>query len=547
MRLPGGVPSAHSDTFARSLLPPPSLWPQFDYSAEHLRHYPDRINASVALLDTAVAEGFGDRPMLCYEDCVWAYRHLLDRVERLAAVLVKDLGLRPGQRVLLRSANSPMLAACWLAVLRAGGITVPTSAMLRAAELVYVIDKLQIGLALCDVALADEIEAARAACPGLERIAYFSPLGNGVSGQASLDRLIETTQAGAGWVETAADDIAMIVFTSGSTGRPKAAAHFHRDILAACGCWRYPIAIEPGEVMSGTPTMGFTYGITSNLLYPLRYRAASVLVAKPTTENLLAAIACHRISSLCSVPTALLGLLQRRGNHDMSSLTKCFSSGESLRVELWQEWFDATGIRIIEGFGSSELLTRVLSPSAAVECIGSLGKAVPGYTACILDDNGHPLAPGGRGRLGVRGPTGCRYLGDSERQKIAVQNGWNVTSDIFEQDADGYFWYIGRMDDIIVSAGYNISAMEVERVIADHPEVLECAVVGVPDPARGSLVRACIVLREKQGATEETAFKIQDYVKATIAPYKYPRQVKFLDELPKTPSGKVERYRLREV
>jgi 2-aminobenzoate-CoA ligase len=297
--------------------------------------------------------------------------------------------------------------------------------------------------------------------------------------------------------------------------------------------------------MCATSTMGFTYGLTSSLLYPLRFRAASVLLPKPTAESLLAAVEAHRVTALCTVPTFLRKLLPHMGASGVGSLRKCFSSGEPLGDELWRAWRDMTGTGIIEGFGSSELLTRVLSPSASGEPAGSLGKAVPGYTACLLDDSGRPMPAGGRGFLAIRGPTGCRYLGDDERQKAFVTNGWNVTADVFEQDGDGCFWYVGRKDDIIVSSGYNIAAVEVERVIADHPWVIECAVVGVPDPVRGKIVRACVVLRQGVEASDATALSIKEHVKSVIAPYKYPRDVKFMDQLPRTSSGKVKRYRLQ--
>jgi 2-aminobenzoate-CoA ligase len=541
------LPPADFDAFAKSLLPPTDSWPVFDYSAEHLRHYPERLNASAALLDSAVVDGLADKDVLYYGDAAWTYGQLLDRVQRIANVLTSSFGVRPGQCVLLRSANSPMLAACWLAVVRVGAIAVAGSPMLRTQELAFMIDKLHIRMALCDVEVAKELEAVRATSQWLHAIAHFTDLGAAADARADLDHRVAAAQPSEAWTDTAADDIAAVVFTSGTTGTPKAVAHFHQNLLAACDCWRYPVPIDSDEVMCSTSGMAFTYGLTSNLLYPLRYRAAAVLLAKPTPELLLAAIERRRIAALCTVPTFLHRLLPLLPGHDVSSLRKCFSSGEPLRRELWHAWRDATGVRIVEGFGSSELLTRVLSPAASGEPVGSLGKAVPGYTVCLVDEAGRMLPPGKRGFLAVRGPTGCRYLGDPDRQRAFVRSGWNVTGDLFEEDDDGCFWYLGRKDDIIVSSGYNIAADEVERAIAEHPWVQECAVVGVPDPHRGMLVRACVVLLPGRAASEQTARDIQEHVKSAIAPYKYPRDVRFLDQLPRTASGKVERYRLRQL
>jgi 2-aminobenzoate-CoA ligase len=538
MRAPGGVPSAHADTFIRSQLPPREFWPTLDYSAPHLRHYPDRLNACAELLDAAVEAGSGSRPVFHHEGVTWSFRHLLDRVQRIARVLVDDFGLVPGERVLLRSGNTPMVAACWLAVARAGGVVVNTMPLLRARELVHIVEKARVRVALCELALAEEL----AQCTGLEHVAFFTPTG---SGEADLDRRLEGKPAGAGYVATAADDPVLVSFTSGTTGNPKGAAHFHRDILAVTDCWPRVYTLEPGDVVVGSPTLAFTYGLAASLLYPLRYRVPAVLVYRPTPQGILEAVERCRVTSLYSVPTLYQGMLEHAGEYDLSSLRKCTSAGENLRTRLWEQWRDATGVRIVNGLGTTEMLTHFVSECMEVACVGSMGHAVPGYRVAILGDDGKPLPPGGRGRLAVTGPTGCRYIGDPERQRGYVQNGWNLTGDVCERDAEGCFWYVDRADDMIVSAGYNISPQEVERAVAEHPKVAACAVVGVPNEARGNVVRACVVLRDPQAATPASAREIQDFVKATLAPYKYPREVRFLDELPRTATGKIQRFRLR--
>ncbi|MDA8109500.1 MAG: AMP-binding protein [Betaproteobacteria bacterium] len=547
MRLPGGVPSAHVDPFIRSQLPPQELWPRFDYSAAHLNHYPDRLNACVALLDAAIEGGAGDKPVFHYEGTTWTFKHLLDRVQRIARVLVEDFGLVPGQRVLLRSANTPMVAACWLAVVRAGGVVINTMAMLRARELAYILEKAQVRFALCEVSLAEELGLAAPRVPVLERIACFTPTCDASHPDADLDRRVAAKPAGGGAVATAADDVALVSFTSGTTGNPKGAAAFHRDIVAVTDCWPKVYTVEPGDVIVGSPTLAFTYGLAASLLYPLRHRAASVLIPRPTPEALLAAIQGYRGTSLYAVPTLYQSMLPLLTAYDLSSLRKCTSAGENLRTDLWERWRAATGTRVVNGLGTTEMLTHFVSESMRVECVGSMGHAVPGYTVEILDSESKPLPAGGRGRLAVIGPTGCRYIGDPERQGRAVQLGWNLTGDICERDKEGCFWYVDRADDMIVSAGYNISPQEVERVVAEHPKVHACAVVGVPSEARGNIVRACVVLRDPRDAAETTAAEIQQYVKSVLAPYKYPREVKFVDELPRTATGKIQRYRLREL
>lgn len=546
MHLPGGVPSAHVDPFIRSQLPPAELWPRFDYSAPHLNHFPDRLNACVALLDAAIEAGAGDKPVFHYEDTTWTYRHLLDRVQRIARVLVEDFGLLPGQRVLLRSANTPMVAACWLAVIRAGGIVINTMAMLRARELGYILGKAQVRFALCEVSLAEELEQAASRAPTLERIACFTPTCDSSPPEAELDRRVAAKPAGGGAVATAADDVALISFTSGTTGNPKGAAAFHRDLVAATECWPQVYTVEATDVIVGSPTLAFTYGLGASLLYPLRHRATAVLTPRPTPEALLEAVQRHRATSLYTVPTLYQAMLPLLGAYDLSSLRKCSSAGENLRTDLWEQWRAATGLRVVNGLGTTEMLTHFVSESMKVACVGSMGHAVPGYTVAILDDEGRPLPSGGRGRLAVIGPTGCRYVGDPERQARAVQHGWNVTGDICDRDEEGCFWYVDRADDMIVSAGYNISPQEVERVVVEHPKVHSCAVIGVPSETRGNIVRACVVLHDPHDAGEATAAEIQRHVKSMLAPYKYPREVKFLEELPRTATGKVQRYRLRD-
>ena len=540
--VPGGVPSAHTDRFIYKMMPPRDTWPVFDYSREPLSRYPDQMNAAEILLDRAISEGFGDKPAMHFEAETWSYGQLRNRVDGIARVLVEDYGLVPGNRVLMRAGNNPMLAACWLAVLKAGGICITTMPLLKADELAFIVDRVKVRLALCELSLSDELIAADC----LERISYFTPTGLGKSESADLDHAIHDKSPGFTPVRTAADDIAVIAFTSGTTGKPKAAVHAHRDLIAITDCYPRIHTIDRDEVICGSPSMAFTYGLAAFLIYPLRYRATVVYIPRPTPEYVLGAIEQHRVTSLYCVPTSYRQMLDGLDQFDISSLRKCASSGENLQTPLWETWLDKTGVKLVNNFGATELICSVLSESLAVVKIGSAGRAVPGYTARLVDAEGNPLPFNARGRIAIRGPTGCRYLDDLDQQRAFVQGGWNVTSDVFVQDGDGYFWFVDRADDMIVSSGYNISPQEVERALTEHPLVRECAVVGVDNAARGKLVRAFVVLDEPELATRETAADLQHFVKHRIAPYKYPREVQFLNELPKTHTGKIQRARLRK-
>ncbi|MBT5938402.1 MAG: AMP-binding protein [Rhodospirillaceae bacterium] len=546
MSAPGNVPSAHVDNLARLMLPPKNLWPDFDYTADHLKDFPDHINAAQTLIDNAIAEGFGGKKAYICDGISWTYDHLLNQSERIAQILVDDFGLVPGNRVLLRSRNNPMLVACWLGVLKAGGICVTTMPLLKADELSFILNRMIIQFAFCEYDLVDDLNKAKLSCPTLKEIECFSPLGLGAEPSATLDRKIEQKMPGFTNVKTAADDIALVTFTSGTTGNPKAAVHFHRDILAACMGWPKIYTIEPEEVICGTPSLAFTYGLGAFLLYPLFYRATAALVPFPTPTNILQAVENCQVTSLYMVPTALNAMFEELDNYDIGSLKKISSAGENLQPALWNKWYQKTGIKIVNGIGTTETLSHFISEPLEVEKVGSAGKPVPGYIVQIIDEKGNPLPQGEPGFIALRGPTGCRYFDDIERQRIFVRNGWNVSGDLFKQDADGLFWFVERADDMIVSSGYNISPQDVEKTVLEHPSVAECAIIGIDDEARGKIVRACVVLNTGYEENDATKKSIQDFVKQTIAPYKYPRDIRFYDSLPRTATGKIQRFHLRD-
>ena len=540
--------TAHIDTFARDNLPPASDWPTLDLSAlPELRDTP-RLNCAAVLLDEAVAAGRGDRPALHFEGRAISYGQLLAETNRLAHVLVQDLGVEPGNRVLLRGMNNPMMVACFLAVLKAGAIAVPTMPLLRARELSYILTKARVNVALCDARLETDMEAAvgRGTHEDQERSASIAYFGDGSS--ESLEERMAKKEADFDNAQTAAEDVALIAFTSGTTGLAKGTMHFHRDMIAVCDCFpRHVLKPNQGDIFCGTPPLAFTYGLGGLLLFPMRVGASSVLLEKPSPESLLQAIDDYRATVCSTAPTMYRGMAELAGRYDIRSLQKCVSAGETLPVPIYQAWLSATGNKIIDGIGATEMLHIFIASAGDAIRPGSTGKVVPGYEARVIDEAGESVPHGTIGKLAVRGPTGCRYLDDVDRQRAYVQHGWNVTGDAYTLDEDGYFWFQARADDMIISAGYNISGPEVEGVLLDHPKVKECGVVASPDPARGHIVKAFVVLRDPRDASPETVTELQEFVKAEIAPYKYPRAIEFLDSMPRTETGKLQRYKLRQA
>ena len=540
--------SAHVDKFVRNHLPPREQWPDLVFDLPELQ-YPERLNCAAELLDWMVLKpgraGDADRPVIHAVGekgkYSWSYSQLFARANRIAHVLTEDLGIVPGNRVLLRAPNNPMLAACWLAVMKAGGVAVSTMQLLRARELGQIIGKARIGLALCDIRLATELRAAAASCPDLKRIVLFNDGGPG-----SLEAMLAGKPDEYGNVDTAADDPALIAFTSGTTGQPKAAVHFHRDVMVMCDGWpRSVVRPDANDIFCGTPPLAFGFGLAVLLCVPLRFGAATVLTEKVTPAGLLQTIQDFRCSVVATVPTFLSQMATLAGDYDLASLKKAISSGEALPDATRRMFREATALELIDGFGATEMLQTFISHTPERARPGATGYVIPGYQARVIDDQGEPCPIGVVGQLAAKGPSGCLYLAD-ERQRDYVRDGWNVTGDAFSMDADGYFYFQGRTDDLIVSAGYNIGGLEVESTLLAHEAVAECAVVGIPDERRGQVVSAFVVLKPGYPAGDETAKALQDFVKAAIAPYKYPRRIEFVAALPRGETGKLLRFKLRE-
>ena len=540
--------TAHLDTFARDNLPPQDQWPELVFDLPELQ-FPERMNCAWDLLDRWVDEGQGGRTAVIGGDgrggeIRWTYAELQAQANRIANVLVNELGVVPGHRVLLRGANTPQMAACWFAVMKVGAIAVATMPLLRAKELGQVIEKARVSHALCDAALVEELETARAQFPVLERVCLFrSDAADG------LEALAERQSASFDNVDTASDDCALIAFTSGTTGQPKGTMHFHRDVIAICRCWPvHCLRARADDVFIGSPPLAFTFGLGGLLLFPLSVGATAVLLEKASPDALLPAIAKHRATVCFTAPTSYRAMAAQAASHDLSSLRKCVSAGEALPAATRQLWKDTTGLEMIDGIGATEMLHIFVSHTEETAHPGATGKPVPGYRARVVDDDGKDVPPGSVGKLAVLGPTGCRYLAD-DRQLKYVKRGWNLTGDAYLIDADGYFVYQARTDDMIISGGYNIAGPEVESALLAHPAVAECAVVGVPDDERGQVVKAFVVLKpDAIGSADDGALikAMQDFVKATIAPYKYPRAIEFRASLPRTETGKLQRFRLRE-
>ena len=548
-RQPGGAPSAHADTFARDNLPPRELWPVMDYSVLPVLAYPDQMNCAVELLDGAIARGWGDRVAFRSPTESVTYHGMLERANRIARVLVEDCGLVPGNRVLLRGANSPMMVALWFGVLKAGGVVVCTMPMLRARELTFMADKAHIHLAVTDARLADECERAMythangAPRTGVHVLCY----GPAAHGESSLEGRMATKAATFDNVRTAADDVALIAFTSGTTGEGKGTMHLHRDVLAICDC--FPARVlraRETDVFIGSPPFAFTFGLGGIVLFPMRIGASSVLLEQATPPFLVQAVRDFQATVVFTAPTAYRAMLPLLRDFSVSSLRMCVSAGEALPRATFDAWKLATGLTIIDGIGATELLHIFISSPEDEVRPGSTGRVVPGYSARVVDEAMRDVAVGEIGRLAVRGPTGCRYLDNLERQRAYVRDGWNLTGDSYKQDADGYFWYQARTDDMIISSGYNISGPEVEGVLLEHAAVQECGVVGMPDDERGQVVTAFVVLLPGVERSAATVKLLQDWVKQQLAPYKYPRVVEFMDALPRTTTGKLQRFRLRD-
>jgi 2-aminobenzoate-CoA ligase len=535
-------PTGHVDTFARDHLPPAETWPDLLLDRPEFA-YPEYLNAAVELTDRMVEKGFGDSTALIGNGRRRTYKELTDWTNRLAHALVEDFGVQPGNRVLVRSGNNPAMVAAWLAVTKAGGVAVNTMPLLRAGELAKIADKAQVGLALCDSRIADELVACAKDSAVLKKVVCFDGTANH---DAELDRTALSKPVRFEAVRTGRDDVALLAFTSGTTGEPKGTMHFHRDLLViADGYAREVLGVTPQDVFVGSPPLAFTFGLGGLAIFPLRFGATATLLENASPANMIEIIETYKATLSFTSPTAYRAMMAAMdAGADLSSLRLAVSAGETLPAPVFEDWTRKTGKPILDGIGSTELLHIFISNRLGAAVAGATGRPVAGYEARIVDDDMRDVPDGAIGHLAIRGPTGCRYLAD-DRQGTYVRDGWNLTGDDFVRDASGVFHFAARADDMIISAGYNIAGPEVEAALLAHPDVAECAVVGVPDPERGQIVQAHVVLKAGVEPGEACTKRLQDHVKATIAPYKYPRSVIFVAALPKTQTGKIQRFRLK--
>jgi 2-aminobenzoate-CoA ligase len=532
--------SAHTDTFTRDNLPPSQQWPQIPLDGFN---YPEELNAAVELTDRIVARGFGDHVALIGNGRRRTYKELSDWTNRIAHALVEDFGIKPGNRILVRSANNPAMVACWLAATKAGAVVVNTMPMLRAGELAKIVDKAEVALALCDTRLMDELVTCAKTSKHLKQVIGFDGTANH---DAELDRIALSKAVTFEAVKTGRGDVALLGFTSGTTGEPKATMHFHRDLLViADGYAKEILGVTPNDIFVGSPPLAFTFGLGGLAIFPLRFGATATLLENASPANMVEIIETYRATISFTAPTAYRAMLAAmHEGADLSSLRTAVSAGETLPAPVFWDWVGKTGKPILDGIGSTEMLHIFISNRFADAAPATTGKPVIGYSAMIVDDDMKEKPRGEVGKLAVHGPTGCRYLAD-KRQEAYVRDGWNLTGDSFSQDENGYFHFAARNDDMIISAGYNIAGPEVEAALLAHPDVKECAVIGATDEGRGQIVEAHVVLKEGIIAGVDEIKRLQDHVKATIAPYKYPRSVKFIEALPKTQTGKIQRFRLK--
>ncbi|OIQ42319.1 MAG: 2-aminobenzoate-CoA ligase [Roseobacter sp. MedPE-SWde] len=532
--------SAHVDTFTRDNLPPQDQWPEFLLEGFD---YPEQLNVGVELTDAMVAKGFGDHTALIGNGRRRTYKELADWTNRLAHVLSEDLGVRPGNRVLIRSANNPAMVACWLAATKVGAVVVNTMPMLRAGELGQIVDKAEISHALCDTRLMEELVTCAKTSDYLKSVVGFDGT---LNHDAELDRLALEKPVSFEAVQTGRDDVALLGFTSGTTGAPKATMHFHRDLLIiADGYAQEVLDVQPEDVFVGSPPLAFTFGLGGLAIFPLRFGAAATLLENASPPNLIEIIQKYRATVCFTAPTAYRVMLQAmEQGADLSSLRAAVSAGETLPSPVYEDWMAKTGKPMLDGIGATEMLHIFITNRFSDHRPACTGKPVSGYQVRVLDQDGNEVPRGEIGRLAVKGPTGCRYLAD-DRQASYVQDGWNVTGDSFTMDAEGYLHFAARNDDMIISSGYNIAGPEVEAALLSHEAVSECAVIGAPDQARGSIVEAHVVLSAGHMPSEALVKLLQDHVKASIAPFKYPRSVVFAKDLPKTETGKIQRFRLK--
>lgn len=525
----------YEDNFAHDNLPSLGMQPDYLCDRPQFQH-PEILNCVERLLDYHIKNGNGDAVCIRTFEETWTYNDLYEKANQIAHVLVDDLGLVSGNRVLLRSANNPMMVACWFAVLKAGGIVVATMPLLRAKELTTIIDCAEIAIALCDSGLAEEMNQVESTF--LKAKSFFR---NG-----DLEQLMASKPKTFDNYHSKSDSVCLIGFTSGTTGLPKMTAHYHKDILNICEAFPvYSLQPTKNDIFIGSPPLGFTFGLGGLVLFPMYFGASTFLIEKPSPDLLLKAIEEHKVTICFTAPTAWRVLTTKLSEYNVSSLRKCVSAGETLPLQVWQDWFEATGLKIIDGIGATEMLHIFISSNEENMKPGATGLPILGYEAKIIDEDGNELATNIPGRLAVKGITGCKYLNREDKQKAYVQNGWNITGDVFKKDDEGYFWFVARGDDMIISSGYNIAAIEVESVLLTHEDILECAVIGLPDAERGMLVCAHIVLKEPHKASDELTKSIQQWFKEVAAPYKYPRVINYLNTLPKTETGKIQRFKLK--
>ncbi len=531
--------------------PPRELWPRFGLDFPEAREWPAKLNIAEVLVDDNLKRG--DKPAILYEDRQIKYRELQLMINKFGNAL-KVLDVKPYDRVMLRLPNIPEFIVSSLAVQKLGAVSVPTFTLLKAKELSYIASDCEAKVLITTPSLLEDVEKAKGELKTIRHIVLADAKPSEVEAPyIAFDYLMDDFKEATGLepVRVDQDEVTLLLYTSGTTGPPKGCIHTHRHYLAVADCYaKNVLQAREDDVWGGPPTMAFAYGHTGLICNPLRHGATTSLVGSGRFEpaSMFQLIEKHGISVFYGVPTAyrtMVALKHERGKYDFSSLRVCVTAGEPCPPSLYYTIKEFFGCEVLEHMGCTELFNGFISTRFGQVKPGSMGLAVPGYDVRILGDDGNEVKTGEVGHLAVAGPIGIRYWKLPEKQAESVRNGWNHTGDMAYKDEEGFFWFASRSDDIIKTAAYRVSPHEVEEALIKHGAVAEAGVIGVPDLERGQIIKAFIVLKPDHKPSSRLEEELRVFVKDQIAPYKAPKEVEFVKELPKTETGKIRRAELK--
>ena len=540
-------------------LPPEEMRPEKVYSIPEVQDYPARLNPARELLDRNVEEGRGGKPALLFQDRVITYGALAEQANRLGNVLASH-GVEEEDRVVILSPNQPLSLVANFAALKLGAVPVPASPLLSPPEVSWVINNSEARALLVHTAMLPLVEKARPEFSSEPVVLGLAPPSDELS-KADVESvlpLMEKADAALEAVLREKDRVGILLYTSGTTGKPKGVVHLVEEILAVADTFgHYGWKLRDDDVVFSPAPLAFAAGYGAMAIIPFRFGAAVSIMPRFEPEAAFETVQQHHATVLTILPTSYRKMLQVEGaekRFDLSSVRMCTGGGEALTAETYGQWLDRFGLEIFEGFGTTEMFYVFVSVAVTEKAKpGSIGTPVPGYEVKVVSEEGNEVGPGEIGRMVAKGPTGTLYwrpqeengrLMESQRHAV-VGKGWNVVGDYLYGDEDGYFWFVSREDDLIKSSGYRIGPEEIEMVILKHPAVADAGVIGVPDPVRGQNTKAFVVLTEGYAPSGELKQEIIDFCRNDIAVYKLPREVEFVETLPRTVTGKLLRRVLR--